>query len=205
MDLDVTSAPKSKGKDALQVRGQCRPKLHLRAQMSTGKELTMRPLRASQKLSAYEANTVSKDRTGGERKQNVNCRLELSHELHFVISIPKVVECLRFFLKNVKYCIGRTATSELGGDRIRDNVLPRLLGVLLQGSIENSLELRRRCVQGGIRGHNADTKTRWTTLNVEVRTCWGCTCLHCPKYNTITGIKATGVCTRYSSSAASFL
>jgi hypothetical protein len=100
-----------------------------------------------QNLSAYRANAVPKDLTGGECKQNVNCRLELSHELRLAISIAKVVECLCFFLKKVKYCIGRTATSELGGDRIRGNVFPRLLGVLLQGSIEDSLELRRR---GGV-------------------------------------------------------
>ena len=95
-------------------------------------------------LSAYRAHSVSKDITGGECKHNVNCRLELSHELHFATSISKVVECVCFFLKNVKYCIGRTATSELGGDRVRGNVFPRLLRVLFQGSIEDSLELRRR-------------------------------------------------------------
>lgn len=92
-------------------------------------------------LSAYRANIVSKDVTGGERKQNVDCRLELSHELHFAISVPKVVECVCFFLKNAEHRVGRTAALELGGDRIRDNVLPRLLRVLLQGSLEDSLEL----------------------------------------------------------------
>jgi hypothetical protein len=107
------------------------------------------PVEGVPNLSAYRTNTVSKDASGGERKQNVNCRLELSHELHFAISIPKVVECLCLFLKDVKYGIGRTATLELGGDRIRDNVLARLLGVFLQGSIEDRPELRRRCVQGG--------------------------------------------------------
>jgi hypothetical protein len=143
-----------------------------------GKEINNTPVEDVSDLSAYRANTVSEDLTGGERKQNVNCWLELSHELHFAISIPKIVECLCFFLKNVKYRIGRTATSELGGDWIRDNVLPRLLGVLLQGSIEDRLELRRRlgCVQGGIRGHDGGTKTRWTPLTVEIRTCWGCIC-----------------------------
>jgi hypothetical protein len=113
-----------------------------------GKEISNTPAKNVSNLSAYRANTVSKD--GGERKQNVNCRLELSHELHFAIFIPKVVKCLRLFLKNVKYCIGRTAALELGGERIRDNVLPRLPGVFLQSSIEDGLELRRRCVQGGI-------------------------------------------------------
>jgi hypothetical protein len=106
-----------------------------------GKRINNTPVEGVSNLSAYRTNTVSKDVSGGERKQNVNCRLELSHELHFAISIPKVVECLCLFLKDVKYCIGRTARSELGGDRIRDNVLPRLLGVFLQGSIEDRLEL----------------------------------------------------------------
>lgn len=124
-------------------------------------------------LSAYGANTVSEDATGGERKQNVDCRLELSHELHFAISVPKVVECLCLLLKNAEYCIGRIAASELGGDRIGDNVLPRLLGVLLQGSLEDSLELRGRCVQvqGGTRGHSAGTETRWApSMKVGIRT-----------------------------------
>lgn len=98
-------------------------------------------------LSTYRADTVS-NITGRERKKNANGRLKLSHELHVAISIPKVVECLCSLLKNVKYCIGRIATLELGGDRIRDNVLPCLLGVRLQGSIEDSLEFHRRCVQG---------------------------------------------------------
>ena len=112
-----------------------------------GKRINKAPV---SKLSAYRSDSVSRDPTGGECKQDVNCRLELSHELHFAISVSKVVECLCFLLKNVKYCIGRSATSELGCDRIRDNVLPRLLGVLFQGSIEDSLELRRRWVQWGV-------------------------------------------------------
>ena len=149
MDLGVTGAPKSKRKDAPRVRGQYQPKLHLQAEIS-GKGINNTLVEAVSNFSAYRANTISKDLTRGERKKNVNCRLELSHELHFAISIAKVVECLCFFLKNAKYCIGRSATSELGGDRIRDNVLPRLLGVLLQGSIEDSLELGRRRVRGGV-------------------------------------------------------
>jgi len=108
-----------------------------------GKGMNNTPVEDVSNLSAYRANTVSKDLTGRERKQNVNYRLELSHQLPFAIPIPKVAECLCFFLKNDKNCIGRTAILELGGNRIRDNVLPRFLGVLLQGSIEDSLELRR--------------------------------------------------------------
>ena len=92
MDLDVTGAPKSKGKDALRVRGQCQPKLHLQAEISMGKELTNTLVEAVSNFSAHRANTISKDLTSGEPKKNVNCRLELSHELHFAISIAKVVE-----------------------------------------------------------------------------------------------------------------
>ena len=89
------------------------------------------PQSISRFLSAYRANFISEGPVGGERKQNINCRLELSHELHLAISIPKVVKCLCFLLKNVDYCIGRGAALELGGERIRDDVLPRLLGVLV--------------------------------------------------------------------------
>ena len=152
----------------------------------------MRPREDASNLSAYRANTVSKDLSVGECKQNVNRRLELSHKLNFAISVPKVVESLRFLLKNVEYCIWRGARSELDGDRIGDNVLPRLPGVLLQGSIEDRLELRRRCGQGGVLGHNACTKTRWTLLKVDITTCWGCICAqlkavfrHCPKYSAL--------------------
>ena len=106
-----------------------------------GKGINNTPIEYVSNLSAYRANSVSNDLTAGEPKQYVNCRLELSHELRFTISIPKVVECFCFFLKDVKYRIRSTATSELGGHRIRGNVFPRLLGVLLQSSIEDSLEL----------------------------------------------------------------
>jgi hypothetical protein len=43
MELDVTSVPKSKEKDARQVRGRCRQKLHQQVEISMGKELTIRP------------------------------------------------------------------------------------------------------------------------------------------------------------------
>ena len=94
-------------------------------------------------LSTYQANTTSDDPTVGERQQNVNRWLELSHELHLAISVPKVVKCLGFLLKNVKYRIRRGAASELSGEWIRDDVFPRLLGVLVQRSIKDGLELRR--------------------------------------------------------------
>src|SRR5258708_832563 len=103
------------------------------------------PAKDVSNLSAYQTNTVSKDLRRRECKQNINHRLELSHELHLAISILKVVKCLCSLLKDVEYCVGRTTASELGGDRIRDNVLPDLLGVFLQGSIKEGPELQR-CV-----------------------------------------------------------
>jgi hypothetical protein len=127
--------------------------------MSTGREIKHICRGVSRFLSAYRANAISEGLIGRERKQNVNCRLELSHELNLAISIPKVIKCLCFLLKNVKYCIGRGATLELGGEWIRDDVLPRLLGVLVQGSIKDSLELQRRRVFLGIRGHKVGRKT----------------------------------------------
>jgi len=68
----------------------------------------------------YQTNivTLAEDATGRKSKQDIDCRLEVSHELGLPISVPILVECMCLLAENVKYSFGRVAGLENSSERV---------------------------------------------------------------------------------------
>ena len=121
------------------------------------------PTEENSKHGAHKINAVPEGPTIGECEQNIDNRLEFLHDLLLATSTSKLVKLLGLFPKNRVHFAGGCAGPELGCERIRIDVLPRLSGVLDQGSVKDSPKLRCQCVWMGMGGHDVwqgDNKTR---------------------------------------------
>ena len=93
--------------------------------------------------------SIFQDFVGGEGMQHFNNRSEPLDQ--FSIALPKFVKDLCLFFEYNKDRIGAVAAIDLGGEWVIAKIFASFLGVLLQGSIENGLEVGGRGCRIGCR------------------------------------------------------